>query len=257
MTSRAKPRKLRLDLLLVERGLAASRAKAQALIMAGKVHGVDRRFDKAGQELPFDAEITVRGRDHPWVSRGGVKLAHGLDVFSIDPGGLTCLDVGASTGGFTDVLLQGGAARVYAVDVGHGQLAWTLRNDDRVVVLEQTNARYLTQAQIPDRIDLLVCDASFIGLRTVLPAAMALAAPGARLIALIKPQFEVGPDRVGKGGVVRQPELHTEVRAELTEWLAQQPGWSPQGTEPSPIKGPRGNVEFLLAGQKSNGGDNG
>ena len=253
MTSGAKIKKLRLDLLLVERGLAASRNKAQALIMAGKVHGVDRLLDKAGQELPLDAEITVRGGDHPWVSRGGVKLAHGLAVFAIDPKGLICLDVGASTGGFTDVLLQGGAARVYAVDVGHGQLAWSLRNDSRVVVLERTNARYLTQALVPEPIDLVVCDASFIGLRTILPAALDLAAPGARLIALIKPQFEVGPERVGKGGVVRQPELHVEVCLEITDWLARRPGWSAGGTEPSPIKGPRGNVEFLLAGQKNGG----
>ncbi|MBT4491005.1 MAG: TlyA family RNA methyltransferase, partial [Rhodospirillaceae bacterium] len=171
MTSQAKGKKKRLDVLLVERGLAESRSKAQALIMAGNVHlgavGADRRLDKAGQELPVDAEITVRGRDHPWVSRGGVKLAHGLEAFSIDPTGLICLDVGASTGGFTDVLLQAGAARVYAVDVGHGQLAWSLRNDERVVVLERTNARYLTREQVPEHIDLIVCDASFIGLRTV------------------------------------------------------------------------------------------
>ena len=246
---------MRLDLLLVERGLAESRSRAQALIMAGRVHqgsqGADRRLDKAGQELPLDAEITVRGRDHPWVSRGGVKLAHGLREFSIDPMGLICLDVGASTGGFTDVLLQGGAAKIYAVDVGHGQLAWSLRNDDRVVVLERTNARYLTAAEVPDAIDLIVCDASFIGLRTVLPGPMALAAPGAALIALIKPQFEVGPALVGKGGVVRDPALHDEVKSEIAAWLEQQPGWSVLGTATSPIKGPQGNVEFLLAGRKS------
>ena len=245
---------MRLDLLLVERGLAESRSRAQALIMAGRVHqgaqGADRRLDKAGQELPIDAEISVRGRDHPWVSRGGVKLAHGLKAFDIDPAGLICLDVGASTGGFTDVLLQGGAAKVYAVDVGHGQLAWSLRNDDRVVVLERTNARYLTRVEVPDEIDLIVCDASFIGLRTLLPAAMALAAPGAALIALIKPQFEVGPDRVGKGGVVRDAALREEVKSAIAAWLAQQPGWSVQGVTTSPIKGPQGNVEFLLAGRK-------
>ncbi len=250
MASKTKPAKMRLDLLLVERGLAESRSKAQALIMAGKVHGTDRRLDKAGQELSIDARISVKGQDHPWVSRGGVKLAHGLEEFAMDPTDLICLDVGASTGGFTDVLLQNGAAKVYAVDVGHGQLAWSLRNDERVVVLERTNARYLTEQEVPEAIDLIVCDASFIGLRTVLPAAMALAAPGASLIALIKPQFEVGPDRVGKGGVVRDPELHVEVRAEISAWLDQQPGWSVQGTATSPIKGPQGNIEFLLCGRR-------
>jgi len=270
MTSRAKGKQVarvkthskyqinarkRLDLLLVERGLAESRSRAQALIMAGRVHhgtpGADRRLDKPGQELPMDADITVRGRDHPWVSRGGVKLAHGLEAFAVSPAGLICLDVGASTGGFTDVLLQGGAAKVYAVDVGHGQLAWSLRNDDRVVVLERTNARYLTRAEVPDSIDLIVCDASFIGLRTVLRGPMSLAAPRAALVALIKPQFEVGPERVGKGGVVRDQSLHEEVKSEIAAWLEQQPGWSVQGTATSPIKGPQGNVEFLLGGRKS------
>jgi len=247
--------KMRLDLLLVERGLAESRSRAQALIMAGRVHqgalGADRRLDKPGHELPLDVDITVRGRDHPWVSRGGVKLAHGLEEFAISPAGLICLDVGASTGGFTDVLLQGGAAKVYAVDVGHGQLDWSLRNDARVVVLERTNARYLTRADVPNGINLIACDASFIGLRTVLPGPMALAAPGATLVALIKPQFEVGPERVGKGGVVRDPALHEEVRLTIATWLARQPGWSVLGTATSPIKGPRGNVEFLLCGRKS------
>ena len=250
-----KAKKIRLDLLLVERGLAESRSKAQALIMAGKVHGADRRLDKAGQELAVDAQITVKGQDHPWVSRGGVKLAHGLAEFAIDPTDLLCLDVGASTGGFTDVLLQNGAAKVYAVDVGHGQLAWSLRNNEHVVVLERTNASYLTRQEVPDGIDLIVCDASFIGLRTVLPAAMALAVPGARLIALIKPQFEVGPDKVGKGGVVRDPELHAKVRAEISAWLDEQAGWSVLGTATSPIKGPQGNIEFLLCGRREGGGD--
>ncbi len=244
---------MRLDLLLVERGLVESRSRAQALIMAGRVHqgtpGADRRLDKAGQEFPMDADIVVRGRDHPWVSRGGVKLAHALMEFAIAPAGLICLDIGASTGGFTDVLLHGGAAKVYAVDVGHGQLAWSLRNDDRVVVLERTNARHLSGRQVPEAIDLIVCDASFIGLRTLLPGAMALAAPGAWLIALIKPQFEVGAERVGKGGVVRDPALHDEIRAQIAAWLDGQPGWSVQGTATSPIKGPRGNVEFLIAGR--------
>ena len=249
MAVNAKTRKLRLDLLLVERGLAESRSKAQALIMSGNVHGPDRRLEKPGEELAIDAQITVKGEEQPWVSRGGIKLAHGLESFAIDPKGLTCLDIGASTGGFTDVLLQAGAARVYAVDVGRGQLAWSLRNNEQVVVLERTNARYLSRAQVPEAVDMVVCDASFIGLRTVLPAALSLVAPGACLVALIKPQFEVGPDRVGKGGVVRDPELHAQVLADMLEWLNGQEGWTALGTVVSPIKGPKGNVEFLIAGR--------
>jgi len=184
------------------------------------------------------------------VSRGGLKLAHALDQFAIDPSGLTVLDVGASTGGFTDVALAGGAAKVYAVDVGHGQLAWKLRKDPRVVVLEKTNARHLTRAEIPDPVDLVVCDASFIGLETVLPAALALAKPGARLVALIKPQFEVGKGRVGKGGVVRDPALHQEVCDRIAAWLPAQ-GWTVLGLTESPILGPEGNKEFLIAGRKN------
>ncbi|MGH6974454.1 MAG: TlyA family RNA methyltransferase, partial [Stellaceae bacterium] len=173
------------------------------------------------------------------------KLAHGLDHFRIDPRGLVALDIGASTGGFTDVLLQRGAARVYAVDVGFGQFDWKLRNDDRVVLLERVNARHLTQDQVPAPVDLVVCDASFIGLETVLPAPLALAKPRARLVALIKPQFEVGPDRVGKGGVVRDPELHREVCDRIAAWFAAQ-GWRVLGVTQSPITGPEGNVEFLI-----------
>lgn len=238
--------KVRLDQLLVDRGLVESRTRAQALVMAGKVYCGTRRLDKAGQKLPPDTALEVKGQDHPWVSRGGLKLAKGLAHFGIDPAGLVCLDVGASTGGFTDVLLQSGAAKVYAVDVGYGQLAHKLRMDSRVVVLERTNARQLTADQIGDPIDLIVCDASFIGLRTVLPAPLALAKPGARLIALIKPQFEVGKDRVGKGGVVRDPALHDEVCGTIRTWLDGLPGWSVIGVTESPIKGPEGNVEFLI-----------
>ena len=239
--------KQRADQLLVSRGLAESRTRAQALILAGKVFSTQRRIDKAGETLPADAELTVRGRDHPWVSRGGVKLAHGLDHFAIDPHDKTCLDVGASTGGFTDVLLSRGAARVYAVDVGHGQLAWKLRQDSRVVVLERTNARHLTSDDMPERAELIVCDASFIGLETILPASLDLAAPGARLIALIKPQFEVGRDRVGKGGIVRDPALHDEVCKRISAWLESQRGWTVLGLTESPISGPEGNKEFLIA----------
>jgi 23S rRNA (cytidine1920-2'-O)/16S rRNA (cytidine1409-2'-O)-methyltransferase len=239
----------RADLVLVERGLAESRARAQALILAGLVYEGTRRVEKPGDGVAQPEALSVRGRDHPWVSRGGLKLVKGLDHFGIDPAGLVGLDVGASTGGFTDVLLSRGAAKVHAVDVGHGQLAWPLRQDPRVVVLERTNARHLDRALIPDPIGIVVCDASFIGLETVLPAPLALVAPGAWLVALIKPQFEVGPDRVGKGGVVRDPELHREVCDRIAAWLAARPGWQVLGITESPITGPEGNVEFLIGGR--------
>ncbi|HYD68217.1 TlyA family RNA methyltransferase [Azospirillum sp.] len=238
--------KQRVDVALVERGLAESRAKAQALILAGVVYSDTKRIDKAGDTIAEDAPLSVKGQDHPWVSRGGLKLVKGLDTFAIDPAGLVALDVGASTGGFTDVLLSRGAAKVYAVDVGHGQLAWKLRQDPRVAVLEKTNARHLTRAEVPDPIGLVVCDASFIGLEVVLPGPMALTAPGARLVALIKPQFEVGKGRVGKGGVVREPELHAEVCERIEAWLGAQPGWRVLGLAESPILGPEGNKEFLI-----------
>ncbi|MCG8511565.1 MAG: TlyA family RNA methyltransferase, partial [Rhodospirillales bacterium] len=242
--------KKRIDQLLVERGLAESRARAQALVMAGAVYSETRRLDKPGHAVAEDIPIEIKGQDHPWVSRGGLKLAHGLDHFSIDPAGRVCIDVGASTGGFTDVLLSRGAGRVYAVDVGQGQLAWKLRNDDRVIVLEKTNARYLSEEKVPEPADLVVCDASFIGLETVLPAALSLTAPGAGLIALIKPQFEVGRDRVGRGGVVRDPALHAEVCATIEAWLDGLDGWSVLGITKSPITGPEGNIEFLIAAEK-------
>ncbi|MFQ5775411.1 MAG: TlyA family RNA methyltransferase [Kiloniellaceae bacterium] len=244
-----RPRKVRLDRLLVERGLAESRARAQALILAGVVFSGERRIDKPGQTIAADAPLAVRGPDHPWVSRGGLKLERALDRFGIDPTGQVCLDVGVSTGGFTDVLLARGAARVYAVDVGRGQLAWKLRTDPRVVVLERVNARRLSRAEVPEPIDLIACDTSFIGLEAVLPAPMALAAPGARLIALIKPQFEVGKGRVGKGGVVRDPALHEEVCRRIEAWLAAREGWRVLGLAESPILGADGNKEFLIAAQ--------
>lgn len=215
--------------------------------MAGLVLSDTRRMDKAGQKVARDIELTVKGREHPWVSRGGIKLAHGLDHFAIDANDAVCLDIGASTGGFTDVLLEAGAAKVYAVDVGHGQLAWKLRQDARVQVLEKTNARHLTVRQIPEPVDLIVCDASFIGLRTVLPAPLKLARPGAHLIALIKPQFEVGKGLVGKGGVVRDPALHEQVCADIHGWFDDLPGWTVLGVSESPITGPQGNKEFLIA----------
>ncbi len=219
------------------------------MIRAGTVFSNDRRLDKPGTTIAADAVIEVRGKPHPWVSRGGVKLAHGLDHFNLDPDGRICLDVGASTGGFTDVLLTRGAARVYAVDVGRGQLDWRLRQDERVVVLEGVNARYLTSEHVPEAIGFVVCDASFIGLQSVLPAALALAAPGAVLVALIKPQFEVGRGRVGKGGVVTDPALHAEVRDRITNWLGALAGWRVIGHTESPIQGPKGNREFLVAAE--------
>jgi 23S rRNA (cytidine1920-2'-O)/16S rRNA (cytidine1409-2'-O)-methyltransferase len=239
-------KKQRADQLLIEQGLAESRARAQALILAGHVFAGDRRIDKPGEFLLSEAALDVRGRDHPWVSRGGVKLAFALDHFTIPTAGLVALDIGASTGGFTDVLLTRGVSRVYAVDVGHGQLAWKLRQDPRVVVLERTNARALTRAQIPERVDLVTCDASFIGLATVLPAALALAAQRAALVALVKPQFEAGREHVGKGGVVRDPAVHRAVCERAATWVAAQPGWAVSGIAESPLLGPEGNREFLL-----------
>ncbi|HEU4825246.1 MAG TPA: TlyA family RNA methyltransferase [Dongiaceae bacterium] len=243
--------KARADKLLVDRGLVESRAKAQALIMAGKVFSGERRIAKAGDLVSEDAPLELKGQDHPWVSRGGLKLAHALSHFGLDPTGAVAVDVGASTGGFTDVLLVHGAAKIYAVDVGHGQLAWKLRNDPRVVVLERTNARHLSPGEIAEPVDWVVCDASFIGLETVLPAALSLTKPNAIAVALIKPQFEVGPSRVGKGGVVRDPALHREVCDRIRAWFERQPGWSVTGITESPILGPEGNKEFLIAARKS------
>lgn len=243
--------KQRLDQLLLERGLAESRTKAQALILAGSVFTGEQRLDKAGMMIDEDTAIEVRSSAVPYVSRGGLKLAHGLDHFKLDPGGVVAIDVGASTGGFTDVLLKRGAARVYAVDVGHGQLDWRLRNHPDVIVLEKTNARYLTSDQIAEPVDLVVCDASFISLRLVLPAALTMVKPGGFLIALIKPQFEVGKGEVGKGGVVRDPVLHRRVCDDISRWLEDEQGWIVQGIVQSPITGPKGNREFLIGASRS------
>ena len=242
--------KLRADQLLVDRGLAESRTRAQALIMAGQVFVGDRKIDKPGQQVAEDAALDVKGRDHPWVSRGGIKLAHGLAHFGWDVIGAVAIDVGSSTGAFTDVLLTNGAVRVYAVDSGTNQLAWKLRQDDRVVVHEQTSARILTDAHIPEPIDLIVCDASFIGLAKVLERPMSFAKTGGRLMALIKPQFEAGRDQVGKGGVVRDPAIHEAVCEDVRKWLVQS-GWSVDGITASPITGPEGNVEFLIAARRT------
>lgn len=241
--------KRRADQLLVDRGLAESRTRAQALVMAGLVFSGERKLEKPGQPLPEDAPLEVRGKDHPWVSRGGIKLAHALDHFGIDPAGVVAMDVGSSTGGFTDVLLSRGAARVYAVDSGTNQLAWKLRQDERVIVHEQTSARILTPEHIPEPLDLIVCDASFIGLEKVLPVPLGFAKPGARLVALIKPQFEAGREEVGKGGVVRDVAVHDRVCAAVENWL-NGIGWQVAGITKSPITGPEGNVEFLIAAKK-------
>ena len=242
--------KVRADQLLVARGLAESRTRAQALIMAGAVFSAERKLAKAGEMLAEDAPLEVRGKDHPWVSRGGIKIEHGLTHFGFDVTGTIALDVGSSTGGFTDVLLSRGAAKVYAVDVGTNQLAWKLRQDPRVVVHEQTNARDLSRDIIPEPIDVVVCDASFIGLAKVLEAPLKLAKTGAKLVALVKPQFEAGRAEVGKGGVVRDPAVHDRVCAETKAWVKSQ-GWTVLGVTPSPITGPEGNVEFLLGAEKT------
>jgi 23S rRNA (cytidine1920-2'-O)/16S rRNA (cytidine1409-2'-O)-methyltransferase len=239
-------KRMRADQLLVDRGLAESRTRAQALILAGLVFAGESRVAKAGQTIADGVPVEVRGRDHPWVSRGGVKLAHALDHFGWDPSGCVAMDVGSSTGGFTDVLLTRGASRVYAVDSGTNQLAWKLRSDGRVIVHEQTNARHLTSTEIPEPVDLIVCDASFIALSKVLATPLGFATPSARLVALIKPQFEAGRDEVGKGGVVRDPEIHARVCDEVAAWVSGE-GWAVAGIVPSPITGPEGNIEFLIA----------
>ncbi len=237
--------KIRADQLLVDSGLAESRARAQALILAGLVFLGDRKVEKAGQQVPEGTELDVRGRDHPWVSRGGIKLAHALEAFAIDVTGFVAIDVGSSTGGFTDVLLTNGAAKVYAVDSGTNQLAWKIRSDDRVIVHEQTSARILTDAHIPEPVDIIVCDASFISLAKVLEKPITFAKPGAQMVALIKPQFEARREEVGKNGVIRDPAVHDRVCAEVQDWIVSQ-GWTVAGLTQSPITGPQGNVEFLL-----------
>lgn len=237
--------KERLDKLLVEKGLAPTRAKAQALIMAGLVRVNGSPADKAGQQVPVDLDLTVIGQEDEWVSRGAKKLIKALDVFEINPAGLVCLDVGASTGGFTEVLLSRDASRVYAVDVGYGQLAWKIRTDPRVVVMERTNARYLSRESFPTPIDLIVVDASFISLRLLLPPLLDILKPDGEMAVLVKPQFEAGKERIGKGGVIRSPEIHREVLEEFIDYVRGLPGISLAGVTWSPIKGPSGNIEFL------------
>ena len=237
--------KQRLDKLMVERGLAPSREKAQALIMAGQVVVGDHAAQKAGQQVTAEAEIRIKGEVMPYVSRGGLKLAKGLEAFGIETADRIAIDVGASTGGFTDCLLQQGASRVYAVDVGYGQLAWKLREDPRVIVLEKTNIRHLQHESLEPRPDLAVIDASFISLNLVLPPTLALLTRPAEVVALVKPQFEVGKGAVGKGGIVRDPKLHEEVLASM-ERLAAELGAELLGICDSPITGADGNREFLM-----------
>jgi 23S rRNA (cytidine1920-2'-O)/16S rRNA (cytidine1409-2'-O)-methyltransferase len=218
--------------------------------MAGAVFSGEKKLSKAGDMLAEDAALEVRGKDHPWVSRGGIKLDHGLAHFGFDVTGAVALDVGSSTGGFTDVLLSRGATKVYAVDVGTNQLAWKLRQDPRVIVHEQTNARFLDSAIIPEPVDVVVCDASFISLAKVLEAPLKLARPDAQLVALVKPQFEAGREEVRKGGVVRDPSVHERVCTQAKGWVESQ-GWTVLGLTQSPITGPEGNVEFLLGAVKN------
>ena len=221
------------------------------MIRAGKVFAGEKRVDKPGTPVSTELALEIRGKKHPWVSRGGMKLDHALSRFDIDVAGATALDIGASSGGFTDVLLTRGAGRVYAVDVGYGQLNWRLRSDERVVVLERQNARQLTADQIPEPVNMIVCDASFIGLEKVLATPLTFAAPGAHLAALIKPQFEVGKGEVGKGGIVRDPEQHRAVCARIESWVSGLPGWQALGIDQSPITGAEGNIEFLIAARRN------
>ncbi len=237
--------RVRLDMLVVERGLAPSRERAQALILAGQIRAAGIQSPKPGTSVAADVELEVLGADHPYVGRGGLKLAHALERFAIDVTGRDALDIGASTGGFTDVLLQKGARHVVALDVGHGQIDWTLRNDSRVVVLEGVNARYLTPGQLPGPVDVVTIDVSFISLRLILPVVPPLLRAGADVVALVKPQFEAGREDVGRGGIVDDPGIHARVVADVSA-AAAGVGLATHGMTPSPITGASGNQEFLL-----------
>lgn len=245
--------KKRVDVALVERGLAASREKAQALVMSGVVYIGENKVTKASVSVTDADELIVRQTGTGYVSRGALKLEKGLRVFGVNPAGVTAMDLGASTGGFTDVLLKNGAAHVYAIDVGYGQLDWGLRNDPRVTVMERTNARYLTREDLPLRPTLGVMDVSFISITKILPAAVEIMGEDGAFISLIKPQFEAGRDRVGKKGVVRDAQVHRDVIAEVLAFIENDLGWAAQALSFSPIKGPEGNIEFLMALQKADG----
>ena len=236
--------KIRIDVLLTEKGLAPSREKAKAMIMAGQVYVDQVRIDKAGTTVPDSAEPEIRGHAIPYVSRGGLKLEKALDVFSVRPEGRICVDCGASTGGFSDVLLKNGAKKIYAIDVGYGQLAWSIRNDPRVVVMERTNIRNVTEEQVPDEPDLAAIDVSFISLKLVFPVLRRIMAPTAEICCLIKPQFEAGREKVGKKGVVKEAATHAEVLENVIAYAGES-GFSVRGLTFSPVRGPEGNIEFL------------
>ena len=238
-------KKVRLDQLVFDQGFSESRERAKAIIMSGVVYVNGQRADKPGAQVAPDVKIEVRGNTLPYVSRGGFKLEKALKVFPVDPTGLTCIDCGASTGGFTDVLLQNGAAHVYAIDVGYGQLAWSLRNDPRVISKERTNVRYITSDQIPEPLDFVSVDVSFISLTYVIPVIARIAAPGASVVLLVKPQFEVGKGNLGKGGIVEDRHLRDQALETVVD-CANQHGLTVAGTAPSPIEGTHGNTEFLL-----------
>lgn len=239
-------KKQRLDLLLVEKGLIRSRQRAKAMIMAGKVLVNNMPCDKPGSQVPLDAGLKIREADHPYVSRGGLKLEKALKTFPVDVTDLVCLDIGASTGGFTDCLLQFGAKQVFAVDVGYGQMAWSLRQDDRVVVIERTNIRHMAWDAVGRQVDLVVADTSFISLKTVIPAAEKFMGDGTRVIALIKPQFEAGKEHIGKGGVVKDPDVREQVVADISHFFSER-GYAVDPVVPSPILGPKGNTEYLIS----------
>jgi len=247
-----KSPKIRLDVLLVDRGLVASRERARALILAGAVLVNEEPVDKAGALIAEEAAVRIRGEDHPYVSRGGVKLKGALDALNIRVDGFSALDVGASTGGFTDCLLQQGARKVYAVDVGYGQIAWKLRNDPRVVLFERTNIRHFQGVGVEEPVDIATIDTSFISLRHVIPSVLRFVKDGGMILALVKPQFEVGRGEVGKKGVVRDPAVHLRVVGELAAFFVEQ-GLSVRGTCESPLTGPEGNKEFFIWAVKKEG----
>ena len=241
---------IRLDDLLVKKGMAHSKSFAQSLIMSGKVVIKDEISDKPGRSFPLGTQIVLKKPDFPWVSRGGVKLAHALNVFNISVKGKTALDLGVSTGGFTNVLLERGVKKIFAVDVGYGQLDLGLRNNSKIILLERTNARYLSEVQIPEKINLIVCDVSFISLKTILVAPMALTSNKAQLVALIKPQFEVGRKEVGKGGIVKNSLIRKKCCSDIHDWIENYMKWKVINLVESPIKGAKGNIEFLIYAKK-------
>ena len=245
-----KAQKVRLDDLLIKKGIAESKSLAQSLIIAGRIYLGEKKLDKPGHTISDEANIIFRGPLHPWVSRGGIKLAHALKIFNLSVRGLTALDIGASTGGFADVLLQNGVEKIYAVDVGYGQLHEKLLNNSKVVSMERKNARYLNTKDVPKLIDILVCDASFISLRKILPEPIKLCAKNAKLIALIKPQFEVGKKNISKGGVVKDEDLRNKCCEEIRLWFESTMKWKVNNIIESPITGPKGNIEYLIYANK-------